>query len=528
MEGNTLLLSPVSYKTPLIFALVRSVGDGRQTEWLNFVRGFTYTRLNRLTGGNLPRRQTNIQFITYCRGSLVSVFPSHILGGDDVVEVIPFDDTTTQDTVALFGYETIIKVIEGFQKGPKQDPNEQFSYHLWHIAAGEYPHFDVSPGPWDPEWNLAYSELMRASLDIDLSMMLINPCPNFRQMFSSLSYIIEFRAFCYRRGNALPYDLHSLCNNAATGSLAPLIAVLHSPHISAAHGTQYMTDATGPVLNWHEGPQSSSPAAVQTQPHFDSTTDMHVPGAQGFAPVHGLVSRHGSGVEQQQQMTHEYMGAFNVSEDLANTNAGNTTLWIGTLFLNGVRAQARAPKTESVRDPMLSAWPNILFLECVAASNISMLDIQAWLREAAAAVVRIDGMDTNFGQFVGEVRKGGDYAIVKWDDQGVTLERLSSCRLATSCSALHSPTKASRSTEAATAATNPRLAASQEGKEKSSPGSQPDPAATETPPDGPHVEAAEADVSSVGSSADSSFGGIPITNSEAIEYEYVNSGDEST
>ena len=54
-------------------------------------------------------------------------------------------------------------MIEGFQKGPKQDPNEQFSYHLWHIAAGEYPHFDVSPGPWDPEWNLAYSELMRVS-----------------------------------------------------------------------------------------------------------------------------------------------------------------------------------------------------------------------------------------------------------------------------------------------------------------------------------------------------------------------------
>ena len=48
----------------------------------------------------------------YCRGSLVSVIPSHILGGDDVVDEIPFDDTTTQDTVALFGYETIIKVLE--------------------------------------------------------------------------------------------------------------------------------------------------------------------------------------------------------------------------------------------------------------------------------------------------------------------------------------------------------------------------------------------------------------------------------
>ena len=56
MKGNTPFLSPSSYKTPLIFALVRSVGDGRQTEWLNFVRDSTYTRLHRLTGGNLPRR----------------------------------------------------------------------------------------------------------------------------------------------------------------------------------------------------------------------------------------------------------------------------------------------------------------------------------------------------------------------------------------------------------------------------------------------------------------------------------------
>ena len=54
-------------------------------------------------------------------------------------------------------------MIEGFQKGPKQDPDEQFSYHLWHLAAAEYPHFDISPGLLDPEWNLAYSKLMRVS-----------------------------------------------------------------------------------------------------------------------------------------------------------------------------------------------------------------------------------------------------------------------------------------------------------------------------------------------------------------------------
>ena len=197
---------------------------------------------------------------------------------------------------------------------------------------------------------------------------------------------------------------------------------------------------------------------------------------------------------------------------------------------------------------MLSAWPKILPLECVAAPNISTLDIQAWLREAAAAVVRIDGMDTNFGQFVGEVRKGGDvslptcwlptlavshlwqYAIVKWDDQGVTLERLFLVPVGNIllCAAFPNEGIPGRPKQQPQRQIRVLPPSQERKKKKSSPGSQPDPAATETPPDGPHVEAAEADVSSVGSSADSSLGGIPITNSEAIEYEYVNSGDEST
>ena len=46
----------------------------------------------------------------YCRGSLVSVIPTHILGGNDVVEEFPFDDTA-QDMVALYGFESIIKVL---------------------------------------------------------------------------------------------------------------------------------------------------------------------------------------------------------------------------------------------------------------------------------------------------------------------------------------------------------------------------------------------------------------------------------
>jgi hypothetical protein len=108
-------------------------------------------------------------------------------------------------------------------------------------------------------------------------------------------------------------------------------------------------------------------------------------------------------------MPRDYMGTFNVSGNLANTNAGNTMLWTGTLYLNGVCAQARAPKHLSVLHPlrMLSAWPKKLYLEIVATPNISTLDIQAWMHETKVTVVRIDRTDSNFDQLVGEVRSGG-------------------------------------------------------------------------------------------------------------------------
>jgi hypothetical protein len=157
-------------------------------------------------------------------------------------------------------------------------------------------------------------------------------------------------------GNALPYSLRTMF-------ISPLVTVLHSPHISVAHGTQYATDlpiyqctgsgshmyvpATGPALNQRDGPQSFGPAAAQIQPQ----SNLQVPGARGLAPVDLSVSRHGCGVEQQQPIPHDYMGASNASGDLANTNAGNTMLWTGTLFLNGVCAQARATKAEAVHDP---------------------------------------------------------------------------------------------------------------------------------------------------------------------------------
>jgi hypothetical protein len=135
--------------------------------------------------------------------------------------------------------------------------------------------------------------------------------------------------------------------------------------------------------------QSSSPAAVQTQPHVAS--------AQGPAPMDW-------------EMSHEKCGY----------------VWTGSLYLNGICAYARAQETEAVRDPyahsfvkrlsilhprrILSAWPKHFQLEPVFDSQINILDIQAWAHKTKASVVRLSGIDNmdkhHFGQLVEMLRSG--------------------------------------------------------------------------------------------------------------------------
>ena len=59
---------------------------------------------------------------------------------------------------------------------------------------------------------------------------------------------------------------------------------------------------------------------------------------------------------------------------------------------------------------MLSAWPKHLQLEPVFDSQINILDIQAWLRETKAPVVRLSGIDNmdkhHFSQLVETLRSG--------------------------------------------------------------------------------------------------------------------------
>lgn len=89
----------------------------------------------------------------------------------------------------------------------------------------------------------------------------------------------------------------------------------------------------------------------------------------------------------------------------------NDNEWTGRLYSswNGTYAHARASSAEAIGDPYahairfdvhqpggftsthrkLSAWPKYLQLELVDDSEISTLDIQAWIRQTKAPVVRL-------------------------------------------------------------------------------------------------------------------------------------------
>ncbi|KAF8501471.1 hypothetical protein F5888DRAFT_1233616 [Russula emetica] len=124
--------------------------------------------------------------------------------------------------------------------------------------------------------------------------------------------------------------------------------------------------------------------------------------------------------------------------------------WTGRLYSNwnGTYVHARASAAVAIGDPyahaflrcrsvgdshphrMLSTWPKYLQLDLVVDSEISTLDIQAWIRQTKAPLVRLGYHDTNgtdkyyFDNLVETLRNARGYAIVKWENRGRTLERL--------------------------------------------------------------------------------------------------------
>jgi len=59
-------------------------------------------------------------------------------------------------------------MFDEFQRAPKQDSNEEFSYHLWHIAAGQDDEsapsfFSFSQAFWNPTWEIIPAQLQNVS-----------------------------------------------------------------------------------------------------------------------------------------------------------------------------------------------------------------------------------------------------------------------------------------------------------------------------------------------------------------------------
>ena len=209
--------------------------------------------------------------------------------------------------------------------------------------------------------------------------------------------------------------------------------------------------ATHPALNPYEDSQKSSPAAVQTWPL--------VAGAQGSAPMDLEASPQGSGVERQPPIPRDYTEALNFGGDFANPSAGPTAPgasrercgdeWTGTLYwnLNAVcartQASVRNPHAHSFRGTsinevlhprrMLSAWPKHLQLEPVFDSQINILDIQTWLLETRAPVVRLSGIDNmdkhHFSQLVETLKSGRGVSLPSSRLPILTVSRFDSTQL---------------------------------------------------------------------------------------------------
>jgi len=186
-------------------------------------------------------------------------------------------------------------------------------------------------------------------------------------------------------GNSLPYDsiVYITC------SPAPLVTAQDSPSEWPAHGTRYLYDqcseppvpqhagsdiyaqdpAMVPFVDPYEGQQASSSTAGQSQLHFN-LNDMSVPDAQGLGPMHWHIPPHGSRVDQQQPIPHNYAEKVCTGDDFAN--AGSQPMssgasdemshigWTGLLIMKGTRVPVRALAASAIGDPYVH-----VFLKCI-------------------------------------------------------------------------------------------------------------------------------------------------------------------
>jgi hypothetical protein len=183
-------------------------------------------------------------------------------------------------------------------------------------------------------------------------------------------------------------------NTSLYDSPVPLEPACDFPSEFLAHGTPYSDDQwAGPSYSTqagsdvdaqvpaiaslpypYEGPQASSSAAVQSQPHLNPN-NMSVPEAQGLAPIDWPAPPHSSEAEQQQPTSHNYTESIDSRDDFPDANAKPMSSGSSdemsdsertrTLNLNGTRVPVQALMAEAVGDPYVHG-----FVKCVLVGDL--------------------------------------------------------------------------------------------------------------------------------------------------------------
>jgi hypothetical protein len=163
--------------------------------------------------------------------------------------------------------------------------------------------------------------------------------------------------------------------------------------------------AITPFLDPYGGRQASSSAAVQSQPSFNLNNTEKIDSHDDSANANARPMSSGS------------------SDGMSDNE------WTGMLNLDGTPIPVRALMAEAIGDPYVhssvkcvlvgdlhacrkvSTFPNELEVELAVGPKLSIRDIQVWIRENKAPLVRLSYMDgtdnRDFDQLVEKIRAHG-------------------------------------------------------------------------------------------------------------------------
>ncbi|KAH9959668.1 hypothetical protein BC827DRAFT_498871 [Russula dissimulans] len=197
MENAVSALPGDSHKKHVVVILADSLVALDLTQANAAITYYINPLLGHLSKLNYRRSPIHVGFVTYgllhSNGPPIEVTEFLPLGAQPKLKGIPAGQTVAGDPLgmlALDGYVEALKLIDTFKSGTGQGSKEDFSYHLWHIAAGQHDgaqttRCDFSPTLWNARWETLPNEIKKR--DVNFSMILLSPCPRFSDVFNAIS-----------------------------------------------------------------------------------------------------------------------------------------------------------------------------------------------------------------------------------------------------------------------------------------------------------------------------------------------------